>query len=233
MYSLWRKIFFFSCIHYDFSKHFNLSSIKSAFTFFNILSYIVTLQSFEGCLTISIVNVQFWKEAQKNPTVSTNWAFILRLLLTVLITELRKFASYPPDTSSCCYAWCIQSPWPLCFWRICPNSASTSKESLKVTRSVACFPAVQQTCIECMNQSRSQLFQEPRRVEHWVKVKKFVLVILQHQYLANPSLCKHSLLRQSWFMLGRGAAVHYSAAWVAQRKPISTDKTKTEMSINS
>lgn len=26
--------FFLSCIHYDFSKHFNLSSIKSAFTFF-------------------------------------------------------------------------------------------------------------------------------------------------------------------------------------------------------
>ena len=166
----------------------------------------MTLQSFGGCLTISIVYVQFWKEAQKKPTVSINRAFILRLLLTALITELRRFASYPHDISLCCYAWWIQSPWPLCFWRICPNSASTSKESLKVKSSVACFPAVPQTCIKCMNQSRSQLFQEPRRVEHWVKVKMFVLVILQHQYLANLSLCKHSLLRQSWFMLWGGSS---------------------------
>lgn len=72
--------------------------------FFTISSYIMTLQSFGGCLTISIVYVHFWKEAQKKPTVSTNQVFILRLLLTALITELRKFASYPHDISSCCYA---------------------------------------------------------------------------------------------------------------------------------
>lgn len=79
-----------------------LSSQRSHF--FTISSYIVTLQSFGGCLTISIVYVHFWKEAQKKPTVSTNQVFILRLLLTALITELRKFASYPHDISPCCYA---------------------------------------------------------------------------------------------------------------------------------
>ena len=78
--------------------------LSQGFTFFTISSYIVTLQNFGGCLTIPIVYVQFWKEAQKKPTVSTNQEFILRLLLTALITELRKFASYPHDIASCCYA---------------------------------------------------------------------------------------------------------------------------------
>lgn len=126
---VWERLLL-SCIHYDFPNI--LSSMKSAFPFFPTSSHIVTLQSFGGCLTISIVYVQSWKETQKKPTVSTNQVFILRLLLTALITELRKSASYPHDISLCCYAWCSQSPWPLCFWKICPNSASTSKESLKV-----------------------------------------------------------------------------------------------------
>lgn len=78
-------------------------------------------------LEVAIVYVHFWKEAQRKPTVSTNHAFILRLLLTALITELRQFASYPHDISPCCYAWWNHSPWPLCFWKICQNSASTSK----------------------------------------------------------------------------------------------------------
>lgn len=57
-------------------------------------------------------------------------------------------------------------------------------------------------------------------------------MILWHQFLATspcvsiPSLGRASLWRE-------GAAVHYIEAWLAQRKPISTDKTKTESGINS
>lgn len=114
--------------------------MKLAFTFFAINSYIVTLQICAGCLTIFFVYVEFWKQAQKMPTVSTNQVFILRLLLTAITTELRTFASHPHDISYCCYAWWLQSFWPLCFWRICPNPMSAYQESLKVKRSVACSP---------------------------------------------------------------------------------------------
>lgn len=81
----------------------NFPNILSSFLF-TISSYIVTLQSFRGCLTFSVIFVQLWKEAQKKCTISTNQAFILRLLLPVPITELRKFISYADDISSCCYA---------------------------------------------------------------------------------------------------------------------------------
>lgn len=57
-------------------------------------------------------------------------------------------------------------------------------------------------------------------------------MILQHQYLANLSLRKHSLPRQSCFMLWGGCS-SLSSSSGAQRKPKSTDKTKTEPSINS
>lgn len=91
--------FFLSCIHYDFSKHFNLSSIKSAFTFFTISSYIVTLQSFGGCWTVSIVYVHFWKEAQKKAH------------------SLNKSSVYFEASADSPHHWtekvCIISPWYL------------------------------------------------------------------------------------------------------------------------
>jgi len=77
--------------------------MQSAFMFFTIGSYIVTLQILSGCLTTFTAHVEFWKQAQKKPTVSTNQMFILGLLLTAIITELGMFASYPYDISYCCY----------------------------------------------------------------------------------------------------------------------------------
>lgn len=97
-------IYIFFCIHYEFPSILILSSVKSAFTFSTIDSYIMTLQVLSGCLTIFTIHVEFWKQAQKKPTVSTNQMFILGLLLTAIITELRMFASYPYDISYCCYA---------------------------------------------------------------------------------------------------------------------------------
>lgn len=152
--SFWYFFYFFFLYPLWFFQIFYFVSMKLAFTFFTINSYIVTLQICAGCLTIFFVYVEFWKQAQKMPTVSTNQVFILRLLLTAITTELRTFASHPHDISYCCYAWWLQSFWPLCFWRICPNPMSAYKESLKVKRSVACSPSAQQTCTKCMNQSR-------------------------------------------------------------------------------
>lgn len=135
MCSLLVKSIFF-CTHYEFPSILILSSVKSAFTFFIIDLYIMTLQILSGCLTISAIHVEFWKQAQKKPTVSTNQMFILRLLLTAIITELRMFASYPYDISSLRHLLLLLCLMDLIIlatmYLESPNFASSYKESLNV-----------------------------------------------------------------------------------------------------
>lgn len=128
--SLLGNIFFYPYIHCEFSKHFYSSSISQPSLSFTISSYIVTLQTFGGCLTFSIIYVQFRKEAQKStqsPKIehlfwgfccqssSLNWKSLYHIpMIAPHVVMLDRF-NHPGH----------------CIWRICPNSASISKESLK------------------------------------------------------------------------------------------------------
>lgn len=105
-----KNIYIYFCIHYEFPSILILSSVKSAFTFSTIDSYIMTLQVLSGCLTIFTIHVEFWKQAQKSlqsqqvkclfwgfywQPSSLNWECLHHILTISLIVVMHDGFNHP------------------------------------------------------------------------------------------------------------------------------------------